>query len=146
MNENNKCLRCEHEAGTHGENGCSLCYCRFTPQQIIGSEQREDMVTWHYSLPSNVLRPLAREREKQNNKWGEQNHTDEIWLAILSEEIGEVSQAMLHNRFGGHAAGTLRKELIQVAAVAIQWLECINRNGEIVDGEAITPVPESEEG
>jgi NTP pyrophosphatase (non-canonical NTP hydrolase) len=77
----------------------------------------------------NVLIDIANERRRQNEKWGEQNHPAEIWLAVLSEELGEVSQALLHNKFGGKAAGTLRTELVQVAAVAIQWLECIDRNG-----------------
>lgn len=83
-------------------------------------------------LDLSLLVDLARERRRQDEKWGEQNHRDEIWLAILSEEIGEVSQALLHNKFGGTHAGTLREELIQVTAVAIQWLDCIERNGEII--------------
>jgi len=89
----------------------------------------KDALAWHYSLPASVLNPIAKERARQNEKWGEQNHAAEIWLAILIEEMGEVSQALLHDKSGGHAAGTLRDELVQVAAVAIQWLECIDRNG-----------------
>lgn len=80
-------------------------------------------------VPGKVLYDIANERRRQNKKWGEQNHADEWWLAVISEELGEVSQAILHNKFGGHAAGTLREELVQVAAVAVQWLECIDRNG-----------------
>ena len=88
-------------------------------------------------LDLNILIDLAHERRRQDEKWGEQNHKDEIWLAILSEEIGEVSQALLHNKFGGTHAGTLREELIQVAAVAIQWLDCIDRNGEIIEHQSV---------
>lgn len=86
-----------------------------------------------FSLPAKVATDISEERQRQNKKWGEQNHPDEIWLAILSEELGEVSQALLHNKFGGHARGTLRDELVQVAAVAVQWLECLDRNGEIME-------------
>lgn len=80
-------------------------------------------------LSTKVMSDIAGERIRQNEKWGEQNHDDYTWLAILSEEIGETAQAALHNEFGGCAKGTLRAELVQVAAVAIQWLECIDRNG-----------------
>lgn len=74
-----------------------------------------------------VFGEVAIERARQNEKWGEQNHDDYRWLAILTEEIGELAQAILHDEFGGRAAGTRNDELIQVAAVAVQWLECIER-------------------
>jgi NTP pyrophosphatase (non-canonical NTP hydrolase) len=80
-------------------------------------------------LSAKVMIDIAEERQRQNEKWGEQNHDDYTWLAILSEELGETAQAALHNEFGGDAKGTLRTELVQVAAVAIQWLECIDRHG-----------------
>lgn len=85
-------------------------------------------LAWHYSIPGDVLMDIAKERQRQNEKWGEQNHDAYRWLAILAEEVGEAAQAALHNEFGGHAKLTLRKELVQVAAVAVQWLECIDRN------------------
>lgn len=67
------------------------------------------------------------ERAKQDRVWGEQNHTDIWWAAILGEEFGEVSQAILHDEFGGKAAGTVCTELVQLAAVALAWIECIDR-------------------
>lgn len=70
---------------------------------------------------------IVEERLRQDEKWGEQNHNDYTWLAVLTEEVGEVAQAALHDEFGGKAAGTLKKELIQVAAVALSWLECTER-------------------
>lgn len=74
-----------------------------------------------------VLKKILCERDRQNKLWGEQNHDNYRWLAILSEELGEVSQAILHDEFGGEAAGGVEIELVQVAAVALQWLECIER-------------------
>lgn len=70
---------------------------------------------------------ILTERERQNAKWGVQNHDAPVWLAILTEEVGEAAQALLHDQFGGVHAGTLRDELVQVAAVAVQWIECIDR-------------------
>jgi len=68
---------------------------------------------------------VMEEMEWQNEKFGEQDHPSFVWLAILMEEVGELSQAALHDKFGGKAAGTLKEELIQVAAVALQWLETL---------------------
>ena len=75
----------------------------------------------------NVLNLIRAERERQNKKWGEQNHDDYRWLAILTEEVGEAAQAILHDEFGGSHAGTAKEELVHVAAVAVQWLECMER-------------------
>lgn len=83
-----------------------------------------------------VLNEILQERKCQDAKWGEQNHDDYRWLVILMEEAGEVAQAILHDEFGGKAAGTVRAELVQVAAVAVQWLECIGRRETAVPQEA----------
>lgn len=78
-----------------------------------------------------VLAVLA-ERERQNQKWGVQNHDPITWSAILTEECGEFAQAALHDRFGGAMAGdNLRLEAVQCAAVALQIVECIDR-GDII--------------
>lgn len=62
---------------------------------------------------------INAERERQDRKWGEQaDHSPEKWLAILTEEVGETAEAILeHNR------PNMIEELIQVAAVAVRWLE-----------------------
>lgn len=75
-----------------------------------------------------AYRSIWLERQRQNKKWGEQNHSDEWWLAILTEEVGELAQAILHAKFGGKASDDVEKELIQTAAVAAQWVECLRRN------------------
>lgn len=69
------------------------------------------------------LRDVLNERNKQDAKWGEQNHTPMKWLAILTEEVGEVAKAILE---GNH--GEYRKELVQVAAVAVASIESLDRN------------------
>jgi NTP pyrophosphatase (non-canonical NTP hydrolase) len=68
-----------------------------------------------------------RERIRQDEKWGEQNHDPFTWLTILMEEVGELSQAALHTRYGGKAAAGLREEAVQVAAVALSFIECLDR-------------------
>jgi NTP pyrophosphatase (non-canonical NTP hydrolase) len=87
------------------------------------------------ALRRRVLADLVGERTRQDAKWGEQNHDAATWLAILTEEVGEAAQAILHDTFGGRAAGSLRTELVQVAAVTVQWIECIDRLGIAPDDE-----------
>jgi NTP pyrophosphatase (non-canonical NTP hydrolase) len=69
-----------------------------------------------------VSKEVFKERLRQNAKWGIQRHDLGKWLAILVEEVGEVSQAMqpLLGLTSGKEtdAQDLYNELIQVAAVA----------------------------
>ena len=79
-----------------------------------------------------ALKDVLEEMNKQDEKWGaDRNQHPFLWQVILGEEYGEVCQAMLHDEFGGHAAGTARDELVQVAAVALQMIEQYDRlNGD----------------
>lgn len=74
-----------------------------------------------------VLVDVERERGEQDVKWGVQSHDDFTWLAILGEEVGESNQAALDIRFQGGTLAALREELIQVAAVAVAFVEAIDR-------------------
>lgn len=92
---------------------------------------------------------IARERERQQVKFGEQNCPDAFlnqlypimsgddargicqhhfargigtWLDILCEEVGEAGDEAI----AGDEA-KLRAELVQVAAVAVAWIEAIDR-------------------
>lgn len=98
---------------------------------------------------TNVLIEVRVERERQDEKWGEQNHDNGTWSLILGEEFGESCEAALDVRFKDnwtvedHFASDnpeamiasrkaeqvahLRDELIQVAAVAVAWVENIDR-------------------
>lgn len=96
---------------------------------------------------TDVLEEVLLERERQDAKWGEQNHPDmpedddddmwreplydmesaarrsvscgPSWAAILAEEVGETFHAVTPE--------LLRAELIQVAAVAVAWVEALDR-------------------
>ncbi|MGB0428949.1 MAG: hypothetical protein ACPGLV_00650 [Bacteroidia bacterium] len=92
-----------------------------------------------------ILEEIKQERVRQNQKFGEQNHKPIEWIAILSEEVGEAAKEALDHHFeypektesGKQECNTelqaqrlkdYRKELIQVAAVAVQMIECLDRN------------------
>lgn len=77
--------------------------------------------------PGPALISVLIERGKQNEKWGEQNHDNITWMAILTEEVGEAAQCALHQRFGGPEAKNFRDEMVQVAAVALQIVEAVDR-------------------
>ncbi len=93
-----------------------------------------------------IFKEIQNERERQNEEWGEQNHSPIEWIAILTEEVGEASKEVVDYHFKNDLtlrAGedylkdkvvqkqrlmNYRKELIQVAAVAVQMIECLDRD------------------
>ena len=74
----------------------------------------------------NVYQEIQEERTTQDVKWGEQNHGDLYWLGILVEEVGELSKEIIE--MGDN--GQLRGELVQCAAVAVAWLEALDRRND----------------
>jgi NTP pyrophosphatase (non-canonical NTP hydrolase) len=73
-----------------------------------------------------IFRQIEAERVRQDEKFGVQVHDHFVWLAILSEEVGESAEAVLHTTFGDKGEKHLREELIQVAAVACAWIQSID--------------------
>ena len=71
------------------------------------------------------------ERNKQDHKWGEQNHSPAIWLAILMEEVGEVSGEVIAGEWKPELQKrkNLGHEIVQVAAVCKAMYESLERNG-----------------
>jgi NTP pyrophosphatase (non-canonical NTP hydrolase) len=67
---------------------------------------------------------IAKEQNRQLEKWGEQYHSAEMWLAILVEETGELAQAILNTD-----TQQLVKELVQTAAVCATWLDRLDSLG-----------------
>lgn len=79
---------------------------------------------------SHITNDVFDEMERQDKKWGEQNHSPLGWLAILTEEVGEVAKEATRaippvvDQFDAVA---YRKELVQVAAVAMNAIESLDR-------------------
>jgi NTP pyrophosphatase (non-canonical NTP hydrolase) len=83
------------------------------------------------------LSPVAwvlEERRRQYAARGDQDHNPLKWLAILAEEFGEVAKALEHGHEGKYTHEVYRNELeyelIQVAAVAVAWVEAIRRGND----------------
>ena len=70
-----------------------------------------------------ILQLILEERQKQDEKWGEQNHNIYKWLAILGEEVGEVNKAALEKNYKD-----IIDELIQIGAVTVAMIESLERN------------------
>lgn len=89
-----------------------------------------------------IIEEIVAERARQNKKFGQQNHNLPEWMAILMEEVGEASREAVDWHFQyppKHQTSTpfeaiqknrlknYRKELIQVAAVAVSMVEALDR-------------------
>ena len=82
-----------------------------------------------------ALTDVRVERARQDAKWGaDRSQPDAIWLAILTEEVGESAEEVLALDWADGdpkaqrmiRTNRLRAELIQVAAVAVAWVEAID--------------------
>lgn len=80
-----------------------------------------------------MLAKTRLERIQQLKKWNVQTHDLTTWLAILMEEVGEVSEQVLRNKFpplkDSFDPQKLESELIQVAAVSLAMAQCL-KNGK----------------
>ena len=72
---------------------------------------------------SQILDLIKKERERQDKKWGIQNHNIFKWLAILGEEVGEVNKSALENNYQ-----EVISELVQIGAVTVAMIESLERN------------------
>jgi NTP pyrophosphatase (non-canonical NTP hydrolase) len=68
-----------------------------------------------------IIDAIILEMVRQDEKWGSQRHLDpDKWNTILGEEVGEVAHAV-----NEHDRANLIEELVQVAAVCVQWLKAL---------------------
>jgi NTP pyrophosphatase (non-canonical NTP hydrolase) len=84
---------------------------------------------------------IDAERDRQDAKFGWIGAPKSILpgdneyakLGVLMEEVGEVSRELLESQFAGVIGTTphLEEELIQVAAVAVAWVEAIREKRHV---------------
>ena len=83
------------------------------------------------SVIDRLIDDIIDERQRSINKFGLQNRTPIEWMAILMEEVGEASQVAVNISLLGLNKSTwldFELEMIQVATVALNALECLHRN------------------
>ena len=91
------------------------------------SEETANISLEHRAIRNDIFLDILRERMLQDTKWGEQNHDPVMWSAILTEEVGEMCEAATKYRFDQGNINQFREEVVQVAAVAVAILECLER-------------------
>lgn len=84
---------------------------------------------------TNPYDAIVLERHRQDRKWGVQNLTDAEFMCVLAEEVGEVANAINDGLPPEH----VRKELVQVAAVCVKWLEAMDRREAKPEPEEVRP-------
>ncbi len=98
------------------------------------SEKQKQEYQLAFDRAYKAMSDVINERARQDKKWGEQNHYPPFWMGILGEEFGELCQAVNETVFdnGTNLGGyeNMRKEAVQVAAVALAFIECLDRNKE----------------
>jgi hypothetical protein len=63
------------------------------------------------------------ENHRQHRKWGVQNHDPATWMMILSEEHGELAQALLQYQYEDGDIDKVIKEAVQTATLAAKIAE-----------------------
>ena len=71
-----------------------------------------------------VVPDIVAERERQTEKWGEQDRIPMDWVPILGKEFGSVCRAICDND-----PDKYREELIHLIAVGVDMLENFDNGG-----------------
>jgi len=84
-----------------------------------------------------VYTDVHDERERAHSKHGAAGNSREgapwdnaEWLPILLEELGEVAHEMTYDVPSQGKMDRMRKELVQVAAMACAWIDSIDEGYE----------------
>ena len=69
---------------------------------------------------SGIFGLIISESDRQIEKWGIQDRHPFEWLAILTEEVGELSRAILEWEWRNGGKGEVEKEAVQIATLAMK--------------------------
>ena len=81
-----------------------------------------------------ILNDIIAERQRQDTKFGLQNHSPEKWLTILTEKVGEFATEVLDAPVYGTDT-LMRAKMVQVAAVAVAVIEYLDRRAVLAGVE-----------
>ena len=120
MTHNHKCAKCNK--GVINDTICDACAIESDNNKLL----KDLYLNCGFCGRQHLCHPwliIALERKHQDEKHPKDDHSDEVWLTILMEEVGELASEMHDVRFHNKPTVDLLNELIQVAAVAQRWLE-----------------------
>lgn len=83
----------------------------------------------------NAVESVALERARQDDNGYEETHDMIVWLTMLMEGVGKLSQETLWERLNGVKSPDFRAEAVRVAAVALAMIEQIDRDNDELGGE-----------
>ncbi len=78
-----------------------------------------------------IVEKIRQERQKQIEKWGDNNPPIDTMLRVTGEEYGEACQAINNGDVYGY-----RDEMIQVAACAVKAIQAFD-NGSLYTDEQL---------
>lgn len=129
-----------------GDDVCLSCCECITIEGIEMSENGEGLLSivldGTNDIQRNILSDIVEERMRQDDKWGEDRDLIPMhWLAILTEEVGELAQEIVKQvavvpqitdkaylfDVTQERMDRMRNEAIQVAAVAVAFIEYLDR-------------------
>ena len=76
-----------------------------------------------FGLPGKAFDLIKGEDDRQLKKWGEQTHSPAEWLMFLSEEFGELAEAVAEWWFRDGELEDVEAEAVQVATLALKIAE-----------------------
>jgi len=109
---------------------CSVCWKQREPTEIYQGINNLLYCSDCFAMePMGKIFSLIRhERKRQDDKFGKDRaFTNKKWLSILVEEVGEIAKEINDTSEGSLPNKKLETEILQVAAVAVCWLEAILR-------------------
>ena len=83
-----------------------------------------------------ILRLAFEESQKQIEKWGVQTRTPEEWMLYLTEEVGELAEAIAEHKYRDGTRDHVVEEAIQVTTLAMKIIE-MNYNSSLHDDTVI---------
>jgi len=98
-------------------------------EAVFPDEEGESVSSFGADAQMKALADILAERKAQDVKWGYVEHDRTRWASILMEEVGEMCQDI-------NQGNDYQDELIQVAAVAMSWLEAIECSATQCPGES----------
>lgn len=70
-----------------------------------------------------IFQEIKSENDRQITKWGPQDRNPWEWLAYLTEEVGELSEAIQQHEYRAGLISHIVNEAIQVATLASKIAE-----------------------